>query len=75
MASELKLGSHSHLAEFVSLIDKWFDLMNTNSIQAKLKRKPALMPFSNKNDERLSWLFNEFQGNLLFSKTINIMHA
>ena len=48
-------------AKFCSLMDSFFDIMNTRNTQETLhKQKPFLLPFSSVNDPRFSWLLNVF---------------
>ena len=47
--------------EFCILIDTFFDCLNVrNKEEYKIKRKPNSKPYSDVNDERFSWLKNEF---------------
>ena len=51
----------SGTAEFCVLMDTFFDCLNVrNKEEYKIKRKPNLKPYSHVNDERISWLKNEF---------------
>ena len=51
----------SGTAEFYILMDTFFDCLNVrNKEECKIKRKPNLKPYSDVNDERFSWLKNEF---------------
>ena len=51
----------SGTAEFCSLMDTFFDIMNIRDTRShEYKRKPALAPFSSVNDPRFSWLRNVF---------------
>ena len=47
--------------EFISMINKWFDVMNTKSIgESYVGRNPSLNVFSSLNDERFHWLEHVF---------------
>ena len=47
--------------EFCILMDTFFDRLNVQSKEEyKIKRRPNLKPYSDVNDERSSWLENEF---------------
>lgn len=48
-------------ATFVSLFDKFFDMLNVSNFTIGLrKRKPFLQPFRSSKDSRLTWLEDEF---------------
>ena len=48
-------------ADYCLMFDKFFDCMNVrNSVEHKHKRKPFLAPYTSVDDERFSWLLDEF---------------
>ena len=48
-------------AEYCLMFDKFFDCMNVrNSAETVSKRKSFLKPFSSADDERFTWLLNDF---------------
>lgn len=53
---------YSALGKFILTIDQWFDYMNAG-FQGK-NFKPARQPFESAEDQRLSWLINDFLGYL-----------
>jgi len=60
---ELQRVGETSLAEFVLLIDKWFDLMNTSYNQARKRAKADLRPYephSPLTATRLEWLDETF---------------
>ena len=51
----------SETEKFCILIDTFFDCLNVRNKELyKIKKKPNLKPYSHVNDERFSWLKNEF---------------
>ena len=51
----------SGTAEFCILMDTFFYCLDVqNKEEYKIKRRPNLKPYSDVNDERFSWLENEF---------------
>ena len=55
------LPEASGTAEFCILMDTFFDCLNVrNKEEYKFKRKPNLKPYSDVNNERFSWLKNDF---------------
>ena len=51
----------SGTAEFCILMDTFFGCLNVQSKEEyKIKRRPNLKPYFDVNDERFSWLENEF---------------
>jgi len=48
-------------AEYCLMFDKFFDCMNVrNSVEVISKKKPFLAPYTSVDDERFSWLINNF---------------
>ena len=48
-------------AKFCEMMDKFFDCFNVRSLSESTKtRKAFLLPYENANDERFSWLTDEF---------------
>ena len=73
-ALELKYGNEvAATVEFISHINKWFDLMNVRSLrEANRTRNLDVTPFTDVNDLRLLWLENEFlQYFTMWSNRIN----
>ncbi|XP_078495476.1 LOW QUALITY PROTEIN: uncharacterized protein LOC144750569 [Ciona intestinalis] len=57
---ELKAKGYTQMSDFVLKIDHWFDLLNTGLFEYKRKLKPQLKPYTNINDERITWLTTTF---------------
>ena len=48
-------------AEYCEMIDSFFDCLNVRSLtEGRRKIKPLLEPYVNQNDERLTWLIENF---------------
>lgn len=61
----LRSEGHEGLGNFVLLVDKWFDMMNTSSYHARRKAKPDMEPFKkddSHSQQRLDWLEKSFIG-------------
>ena len=57
---DLKQSTHdtTETEKFCRMFDKFFDIFNTRSVdEHKIKRKPNLRPFYNKDDERLKVIY------------------
>ena len=53
----------SAIAKYCSMMDKFFDCFNVRSLQEhERKRKPLLAPYTDINDDRFTFLENEFLG-------------
>ena len=51
----------SETVGFLRLMDKFFDIVNVKDLQeSNRKRKPALKPFTEPDDDRLTWLTENF---------------
>lgn len=55
------LPEFSETAHFISLVDRFFDCLNTRSLtEADRRRKPDLKPYTSDNDTRFTFLLEEF---------------
>ena len=59
---EIKRKGHEELGNFILMMDRWFDMMNTSYYHSQRRGKPDMKPFE-ANDcfrKRLIWLKNIF---------------
>ena len=48
-------------ATFCGMLDKFFECLNVRNLaEYERKRKPMLVPYTDVNDERFTWLQEEF---------------
>ena len=48
-------------AKFCQMLDQCFDCVNVRSLEKNQnKTKPFLKPYINENDEKFSWMMNQF---------------
>ena len=61
-ALDLKYGRFVNaMVKFVRLMNKWFDVVNVKHIrEGQNSRNPDLMPFTDINDLRITWLETKF---------------
>ena len=51
----------SQATKFCQMLDQFFDWVNVRSLEKHQKKtKPFLKPYINENDERFSWMTNQF---------------
>ena len=63
VGSELRRNGKDHLGNFVIMLDKWFDLMNTSTHNSRRRANSNLLPYKLNDEEtenRLAWLGNDF---------------
>ena len=60
-ALEHKYPDVEHTVNFIDMINKWFDIMNSRSLhEANRTRNPNVAPFFHAGDPRLQWLTDDF---------------
>ena len=51
----------SQTTKYCQMLDQFFDCLNVRSLEKHQKKtKPFLKPYVNENDERFSWMTNQF---------------
>ena len=60
---EIKQKGHEEFGNFIPMMDRWFDMMNTSYYRSQRRGKPDIKPFETNDcfsNKRLIWLKNIF---------------